>query len=106
MMKTMKMKMQRLRLIFNLNDLNPIWEEFLPHAQKCWQLQRECFTAGNCFDWWKSRFYDFFIGHGVNNRRDYKSFENFPEVWAKYGSLLQNKGRDSRDSAVNNKRDY
>jgi len=85
--RSMKESWIQLQLIFY--DLTLIWEEFLPHARECWQLQREYLGAGNCHDWWKSRFYDFYIGHGVNNRRDFGAFNKFPVFWQQYGHLLQ-----------------
>jgi len=85
----------QLQIIFH--DLAPVWEEFLPYVQKCWQLQRECESAGNCRSWWKSRFYDFYIGHGHGKsvRRDFETMEKFPEFWQQYGHLLQQNGRRS-----------
>jgi hypothetical protein len=79
------------------DDLAPIWDEFLPYAQKYWRLQRESWSAGNCKDWWKSRFYDYYIGHGYGDeakkRRLYYfergTFNKFPDFWRRYGHKLQ-----------------
>lgn len=79
--------MQQLSFVFE--DVTLIWDEFLPYVKKCWQLQRENIHAGNCHDWWKSRFYSFYIGHGVNGRKDHNTFKKFPEFWQQYGHLLQ-----------------
>ena len=81
------------QLCFVFDNLTLIYEEFLPHAQKCWRLQRECYSAGNCHAWWKSRFFDFYVGHGVNNRRDFETMDKFPEFWGQYGELLMKGGR-------------
>ena len=98
-----------------MDNITAIWEEFLPYAEKCWQLQRKSESSGNCHDWWKSRFYDFFVGHGVNNRRDLEKCSRFPEIWEQYGDLLQggrwiasqdhsgiNRGREEEEPQVSN----
>ena len=83
---TASKRYHQLQIVFN--DLTAIWNEFLPYIQKCWKTQQTSPTAGNCHDWWKSRFYDFYIGHG-GGRRDHNTFEMFPEFWQQYGHLLQ-----------------
>jgi len=94
----------------NIIDLASIWAEFLPYAQKCWQLQRESWSVGNCYDWWKSRFYSCFIGHGyekeVVKRRQYYFergiLDEFPEFWKQYANVLQSgaKSRHTFDPEV------
>lgn len=89
----MKSHQIQFTFVYGLLDVGAVWEKFLPHAQKCWQLQRDCFTCGNCHDWWKSRFYDFFIGHGHSRKHieqmDHDSMAMFPAIWEKYGLVLQ-----------------
>ncbi len=89
------MKVTQLQFpLYGTLDVDTVWKKFLPYAEKCWRLQRESWTAGNCHDWWGSRFQSFFLGHGRPvEQRDYNSASMFPAVWEKYGQVMQGGGR-------------
>jgi hypothetical protein len=66
-----------------------LFKEFEPYMRKMHELQDSSSTAGNCQRWWKSRWYDFWIGHGHEHlRKDNEAFEMFSEVWTIYEETM------------------
>lgn len=77
----------QLHLLFESDLIEELFSEFLPTIEKMHELQDQPnSTSGNCFDWWRSRFYEFVTAKREAFKADeyIKMQRTFPDIWQRH----------------------
>jgi hypothetical protein len=84
-----KMRTQQLEIfdIIEQDDIEILFESFKDEMNKLHSRQDKMWTLGNCHDWWKSRWHEYW--RFQNSGR--KAIERFEMVWRKYNDMSNEK---------------
>lgn len=72
------------------------WQQFLPTVQKLHKERQtgKLTTGGNCYEWWRSRYYDYLTNNNSDSKNDaewhYSStgLKLFALIWEKYSHIM------------------
>lgn len=72
------------------------WQQFLPTVQKLDKERQtgKLTTGGNCYEWWRSRYYDYLTNNNSDSKNDaewhYSStgLKLFSLIWEKYSHIM------------------
>ena len=71
--------------------LSNLFEEYKPNMKKWHKFQDGCFTFGNDYYWWRSRFYDDNPTYvdGIYSKVNTAKQKMFPRLWMTYQGQFQ-----------------